>query len=94
MKFTPNTVTFACSGRTVSAYAGVLGLGPDGFIGGGFDSTLFEPHADEDTLTREENLTAAEREELAEFMIAAWSEVWERARDDICSAEIRARRAQ
>lgn len=79
MKFTPSTVTLACSGRTVSAYAGVLGLGPDGFIGGGFDSTLYDPNADPDSLQEGDNLSNAERLELAVHMIAAWTKVRDEA---------------
>jgi len=52
---------FFSSGRGILANCGIVGLGPDGRLYGGYDNPLSN------------NLTNVERTELADYMIARWT---------------------
>ena len=54
---------FQCSGRTIHANQGIIGIDPEGNLFGGYDDELETYYG---------SLTADERHELAEHMIKRW----------------------
>lgn len=56
-----NRVRFDDTGRDEYAYAGVIGLSPNGTVHTGYDDEMYS------------DLSPAERKELADHMIAQWT---------------------
>jgi len=61
MKINGDTVTFETTGRDEYANHGIIGIA-GGMVYGGYDAELIHPR----------RLTAEERNELADFMVAQW----------------------
>jgi len=57
------------NGTEVPAYRGIIGLGTDGNVYGGYDSRIWRDSLDPDDPA---NITPGNRIELAHFMIKAW----------------------
>lgn len=70
MKISGNKVLFS-TGREKSANCGIIGLAPDGNVTDGYDSEFYSKD-DAEWMDPEDILTAAERVELAEYMIEQW----------------------
>ena len=79
MKVVAQQLVFESTGRIVRPYAGVVGLGDNDFIGGGFDQE-FESFTVPNGPEEGGALNDAERRELAEHMIAAWTKIRDEAR--------------
>ncbi len=59
------------SGRTIQGNAGIIGLGPDLFAYCGYDNGLGLPNEQEWWLNEE--ITADDKRELADYMIDLWA---------------------
>lgn len=65
MKLIDNGVLYESTGRDEYVYSGIVGLGPDGGVYGGYD----------DFIGHFSTLDPQERKELAQFMIDQWTKV-------------------
>lgn len=72
MQINGDDVIFS-TGKRKTANHGIIGLGPDNQVSGGYDDGFFNP-ADEDAWYKKPELTPVECVELADFMILRWQE--------------------
>lgn len=77
MKIERGKVVFS-SGRERHCNCGIIGLGPDGSVSEGYDGSLWSS-AFPDSEIHDAPLTDDDLIELADFMIARWTEFRERA---------------
>ena len=70
MQINGDDVIFS-TGRRKNANLGIIGLGPDNQVTGGYDEGFFNPA---DIWYKKPDLTPGECVELADFMIRRWQE--------------------
>lgn len=72
MKIEMDELIFS-TGKTRYANCGIIGLSPKGSISEGYDGGLWDKDmSNRDLYDEDEDLTKAERVELAEYMIRQW----------------------